>query len=355
MERPQLNHLLAINTSKLINVRASLTYGLDSDKPPTVSELTGLPAASAPAKAIKMLFSKKVFQIKLLGLNQKDEIVFNRIYESDSFGGLDFKIDQNVNEIEKILIFEISSHPGIEHYVGSYIPIKMEASSKIVISDFDKTLVDTRYSNAKEVYQSLNNPLSYFPSIEKSIEIFKDYISRGFYPFIVTASPHFYEHAIRDWLYQNSIYTSGIFLKDYRSFFSFFDGVLTPKDIKTQGFYKLNHIISILLMTGIPKELALIGDGFESDPIIYLTVKKIMLNNSPPWNLWNSLREESVFNLTNRQNSHFLNKIYKLHGLLKNAPPCDVKIHIRHPLGHLTTHYPDFLKGSQEVIQVYQA
>jgi hypothetical protein len=157
----------------------------------------------------------------------------------------------------------------------------------------------------------------------------------GHHPFILSASPHFYEDSMRDWLYKNNIFSAGIFLKDYRHFFSFLEGELTTKDLKAQGLYKLNHLLDILLMTGIPDELVLMGDNFESDPAIYLTLARILREDVDPWVIWNSIKEQDIFQLKKKQNSQFLNKIYQLDNMLtrkrkeKNSKKTAIKIYIR--------------------------
>ena len=75
-------------------------------------------------------------------------------------------------------------------------------------------------------------------------------------------------------MYQNKIFTAGIFLKDVRQVFSLWDGDLSPRDITHQGLYKLNQLLDIINMTDIPDELVLMGDNFESDPVIYLSFLK---------------------------------------------------------------------------------
>ena len=80
----------------------------------------------------------------------------------------------------------------------------------------------------------------------------------------------------------------------------------------------MNHLLDILLMTGIPKKMVLIGDNFESDPLIYVSLLQLMQDRHDPWDIWNRLRKDASFKLTNRQNSHFLAKIYQLQNHLQN-------------------------------------
>jgi len=235
-----------------------------------------------PARPIQNLglLSSHVFSLKLHGFNESDEEVFIKIVDSDQFGNFNVKIPLESDEsISRIIAYETKYHDGIELFLGVFFPIKIKTPKQIVISDFDKTLVDTKYSSLKEVYQSLKNPIQFFPPVKVSIDLLNQQLEKGHQPFIVSASPHFYEKPIRDWLYQNNIYTSNIFLKDYRTIFSLFQGELATKDIKSQGFYKFNTIVNILLMTGIPDDLVLMGDGFESDTIIYLALASILVGD----------------------------------------------------------------------------
>jgi hypothetical protein len=88
-------------------------------------------------------------------------------------------------------------------------------------------------------------------------------------------------------------------------------------------------------MTGIPDELILMGDNFESDPVIYLTLVKILTKKVDPWSIWNSIREEDIFKLKRKQNSQLLNKIFQLNNLItrkkKQNPEKNmmIKIYIR--------------------------
>jgi hypothetical protein len=82
-------------------------------------------------------------------------------------------------------------------------------------------------------------------------------------------------------------------------------------------------------MTKVPKELILIGDGFESDPVIYMTLKKLLTPHADPWKTWKSIKNNNIFNLTSKQDSHFITKFYLLSELAKKSAACDVRIHIR--------------------------
>jgi hypothetical protein len=151
-------------------------------------------------------------------------------------------------------------------------------------------------------------------------------------PFILSASPHFYEDSIRDWLYQNNIYSAGIFLKDYRKVFSFFERELTPKDVKVQGLYKLNHLLDIIFLTGIPDFLVLMGDNFESDPLVYNVFGRLLLGVTGPRDMWVQLQQTRPFMFNRRQKISVLNKLYQMASLVKSSnvkPKIDIYIRMR--------------------------
>lgn len=333
MKRPHLVHFLAIVTDDSINIKASITLkenliaqNLDLD----------IPTPKFPIQALRLLNAYQ-FTMKIIGFSKDQKEIYKKSFESDSFGNFNFKIPltKERESIEILQIYETRKKPGLELHLGTYIPLRIFSPKKIIICDFDKTLVDTKYSTTKEVYRSLTRSLEENPTVASSVEIIHRYIRRGHHPFILSASPHFYEDAMRDWLYKNNIFSAGIFLKDYRHFFSFLDGELTTKDLKSQGLYKLNHLLDILLMTGIPDELVLMGDNFESDPAIYLTLTRILKEEVDPWVIWNDIKEEDIFQLKKKQNSQFLNKIYQLDNLLtrkrkeQNFKNIEIKIYIR--------------------------
>jgi hypothetical protein len=333
MKRPHLVHFLAIVTDDSINIKASITLkenliaqNLDLD----------IPTPKFPIQALRLLNGYQ-FTMKIIGFTKDQKEIYKKSFESDSFGNFNFKIPltKEREAIEVLQIYETRKKPGLELHLGTYIPLRIFSPKKIIICDFDKTLVDTKYSTTKEVYRSLTRSLEENPTVASSVEIIHRYIRRGHHPFILSASPHFYEDAMRDWLYKNNIFSAGIFLKDYRHFFSFLDGELTTKDLKSQGLYKLNHLLDILLMTGIPDELVLMGDNFESDPAIYLTLTRILKEEVDPWVIWNDIKEQDIFQLKKKQNSQFLNKIYQLDNLLtrkrkeRNGKKIEIKIYIR--------------------------
>lgn len=313
MKRPHLVHFLAIKTDEFMAIKASVTM---KENLATTGAERDLSVARFPIQEFRLLRSDD-FGIKIVALNSSHHEIFRKTYDSDSFGNFSFKIPitEELRDIQVLQVYEIKKRQGLELNLGTYIPLVIQGQKKLVVCDFDKTLVDTRFSSTREMVTSLTRPLEFFPTVHESVKMFKSYIEDGFHPFILSASPHFYEDAMRDWLYKNGIYTAGIFLKDYRKVFSLWEGDLTPKDLKLQGLYKLGHLLDILTMTGIPDELVLMGDNFESDPVIYLTLSKIISEDIDPWALWNRLKNHDLFQLTAKQNGQFLNKMYHLHNM----------------------------------------
>lgn len=331
MRRPKLVHFSGILSDEYIHIRASMTFSAQG-KFEFLEEINQNLKEIIPTRPIQSLglLSSDEFRLKVVGLTGDDKEVTSRSFDSDSFGNFNFKVPRPTgSEVVKLRLYETKSRPGLDLLIGSFIPTTIREPKKILITDFDKTLVDTRYHSMRELFQSLRNPIHHFPPVPSSIDLIQRTIIEGYQPFVVSASPHFYENAIRDWLYQNQIFTSDIFLKDYRNFFSFFEGELSTKDLKSQGFYKLNHIVNIILMAGIPEDLVLVGDGFESDTLIYLTVAAILVGHYDPWIVWNSIKKEESFKLTNQQHFRFLSKFYQMKNMSANQEVKRLRIYIR--------------------------
>ncbi|MEC7276017.1 MAG: phosphatase domain-containing protein [Bdellovibrionota bacterium] len=373
MKRPTLVHFLSLKTEESLNIKASITMkeNILSDQVPQgfakevaqgiVREIEKeLPTPRFPIQAYKLL-SGSAFQMKITGIGAQQEVLFKKTYDTDSFGNLSVKIPLNAerSQVKALQVYEVGKEPGLELHLGTFIPLEITNPKKIIICDFDKTLVDTKYSTTSELYKSLTKPMEYFPTVTNSVDILKGYIDKGFHPFILSASPHFYEEAMRDWLYKNQIYTAGIFLKDYRHVFSLFELDLTPKDLKIQGLYKINHLLDILLLTGIPDELVLMGDNFESDPIIYLSLTSLLKETQDPWQLWNYLRKLEAFQMNRKQNSILLNKVYQISNLLsarteKGKGYPEIKIFIRKKVDETSIEMPESLNQHSSHIELYE-
>ena len=320
MRRPRLVHFLAITTEEFLSIRAFMImefpWKLNFPVP-----LYGFP-----------LLGSRPFSIKILGFGSDGRLLYEEDFDSDDWGTFNLKIplDDRRKHIHAVSIYETRHVPDLELFMGTYIPMNITGPKDIVISDFDKTLVHTRYSSLKELYHSLTRPLSDFPTLTNSLNMFKEHIDRGLHPFILSSSPHFYENAIRDWLYSHHIYTAGIFLKDYRRVFSFLETVLTIKDIRTQGPYKFNQLLDIVLMVGMPRRLVLMGDNFEADPVIYASLSLLLHKKIVPWDLWQELKKHPNFSPNPRQEGQLLDKIYRLEGMVKNETTLpDIHIFIR--------------------------
>jgi len=359
-KRPYIIHFWPIMSESLLSIKASLA--LKREGPGTITasiEEMALLAPSNPLQNIRLL-AGRAFQLKIIGLDENHQKIFEKIFDSDSFGNFAIKIPKEKSwpTIKFLELYELLSHPGVELHLGYFLPMEITRPSKIIISDFDKTLVDTRHHTGRDVFDALTRPLQYFPTVPKSISIYKEFIEKKYHPFILSASPHFFENSIRDWLYQNKIYTAVLFLKDYRHVLSLFEGQLRPKDLKIQGLYKLNHLLDILAMTGIPDELVLMGDNFESDALIYLTLALFLSTPIEPWKLWHLIQTLESFKLSKRQDTIFLSKLFQLKNALKNfsinsTNVPKISIFIRKKGSETSLELPSFLQEVAPILTLY--
>lgn len=352
MKRPHLVHFLAIQSNNSLNIRAAVTM-----KENDIAQGIELDSITPrfPIQAFRLLNAYK-FVLKVIGLDDQQNEVFKKEIESDSFGGFSFKIhlNESIDKTKALQVYEIGKRKGLDILLGTFIPLKMDSPNKVIICDFDKTLVETKYSNVKEVYRSLTEPLDSFPTLDNSVSILRGQIDKGFHPFILSASPHIYEDAMRDWLYKNRIFTAAIFLKDYRKVFSIFDQGLAPKDLKHQGSYKLGQLLDILTMSGVPNELTLMGDNFESDPLIYISLSSIVRHEMDPWEVWQRLKKHSAFSFTSKQDTEILNKIFHLQSLLDGkGKDINIKILIRKKGDDDKLRLPNTFEDSRNLIELY--
>ena len=192
MKRPSLVHFQALKSYDALSLRCSITL-MDYER--KGHELLPL----LPYQAFKLLKSNE-FRIKIVGRDHHHNKIFDKSYDSDDFGNFMFKIPlvDTTQDIHTLEVYEVRTYPGIEFHLGSFLLFKIPKNPKVIICDFDKTLVDTRFSTTKEIYESLTKPLDSFPILGNSLNMLKDHIERDFNPFILSASPHFYEGAIRD-------------------------------------------------------------------------------------------------------------------------------------------------------------
>jgi phosphoserine phosphatase len=333
MKRPALIQFLAIQSGDSLSIRVALAMEkiIYSNLP-----IPHLATHTLPVQSLHLLSAGR-FRIRLICLNADHQELYNQVFDSDSFGHFHLRINTKnfSSTVKAIQLYEIRRAPGLELLLGTFLPFVLSSPLKIIISDLDKTLVDTRSRTIMDIYHSLTWPLSKFPAVPSGMDILSHHVEHGFFPFILSASPHFYEHMVQNWLHTHRIYNAGIFLKDYRQILGVLGGVLSYKDFKVQGLYKLNHLLDILLMCGIPDELIMMGDDYQEDPIIYLTLSSLLLNPEGPPALWNQFRRHQSFRLNDIQNARFINKFHALKNILAERSrkgtfsPTQIKIHIR--------------------------
>lgn len=359
MKRPYFTQCIVIDNGEQIWIKASV--GVQYQHYELEDRLAYGPDVSTPFDRIGLL-KKNHYGLKIEGRDGLHHKIFEKSVETDQFGNIQINIPSfnKQSRITHLQFFETSMVEGIELLMESIIPYKLKHPLKIIISDFDKTLVDTKYSTPREMYHSLSKPLSFFPTVNKSLNMLHHYIQQGFQPFILSASPHFYEKPIRDWLYQNNIFTSNIFLKDYRDVLSWTSGELSPKDIKKQGFYKLDALVDILECSTMPEEIILMGDGFESDITIYLALRSILVEKRDPWQVWNYLRKHKAFKLSTKQNFTFLQRLNKLSSLARKKASVKMAINIRCRQENFekikqTTLEPHFFEKQKQFVNFYIA
>src|SRR5690606_15046968 len=139
MKRPHLLNFLCIVTDEWISIRAAVTM---RENPLTRRAPNGAINAQAveprfPIQAYRLLRSYE-FKMKLVGLNDKQEVVFTKIFDSDSLGDFRFKIPltDETRKIEAFQIYEVGKRDGLELQLGTALPLKIPDPKKIIICDF---------------------------------------------------------------------------------------------------------------------------------------------------------------------------------------------------------------------------
>jgi hypothetical protein len=69
-------------------------------------------------------------------------------------------------------------------------------------------------------------------------------------------------------------------------------------------------------MCSLPDEIVLLGDDFESDPMIYLTLSQIITNTGEPFRLWQKIITNPSFKFSKKQKARLLSKIYEISSFL---------------------------------------
>ena len=341
--RPKVISLNSVCTNKKLSIK--LCVGLEPARPTKNKKIT-------PISRLTLLKKNKfnIF-IKVLGKNESHE----QVVTTDSFGNAFLKQELKSNIDIEFKVYVNDKVQNVRFFLGSFRPSTLDDKRKIIISDFDKTLVDTKYSTLKELYNSLTKPVSDFPQVKSFLKLFKDNINDGYLPFILSSSPNFYGPTIKQWLSEQGISDQNIFLKDYRHFFSFFSTELFFKDISTHGVHKLNSLIDIFLMTEIPNHIVLLGDSSEADPLIYSIFYKISLGSFAPDDLWDEIKTKNEFRLTDSQSLQFLGKLYEVKNKLsKKKKETVINIFIRNVPGKkFKKQVPSFIKEEFKKINFY--
>lgn len=335
MRRVYLENLISVKGPSGLFIKGTLFYRKTKGPLPFARTLP------LPIKNLDLL-SKGHFFLTIELFDHQNLLIRKISTPTNNFGNFHLFLDDvNYKNLKYITIYERSKRPGIEINLGTYIPQEFTNSKGIIISDFDKTLVDTQYSTIKQIWRSLTQNLNSYPNVNQGIERLKKHINSDLSPIILSASPHFYYQGIRNWLYNHSIYTAPIFLKDYRSIFGSSSIELYPKDFSKQGIYKLMQLMDIVIITSFPEKIVLIGDNHEDDLLIYLHLKEIICSGKKPTEFIDKLRGSIEFKAKEEQLSLIYQKAYFIYSRLKNKRPVDVKIEIR----EITKKAPLQLKG----------
>ena len=95
MKRPQIVHFITIISDDFISLKAAvgLTRKPNILQEPGLTPISSLEndIASFPIQSFNLLNSHN-FQIKIIGLDKDHKSVFEKEYETDNYGNLNFKI-----------------------------------------------------------------------------------------------------------------------------------------------------------------------------------------------------------------------------------------------------------------------
>lgn len=355
--RPMIASLSLIQNSSFLSLRC--TIELNAPPQASTSLLEQLERELIPSQFFKWR-NRKVFKLRVEGLSADHHLVYTNEVVEDNYGQFLLQLPTKVAGVELrfIRLYEAAHRARTQFYLGLFIPTLLGKSSKIVISDFDKTLLDTKYSSPKEMLQSFKSPLNSYQPVNSSLNRLQQFIAEDYLPFIVSASPHFYEHPIKDWLYQQEIYTSNIYLKDYRKIFSLFNDEWTSKDIVKQTYYKIFHLLDIILQCDLPREMIMIGDDHEADPEVYLLCRALLLRKISPNQLWKMLQHKPNLVMTPKQSSILLLKLYEVESLMDRkfyVPQIKIfirQLHAPKPLAQLIS--LEMLQTDVSVLEFYR-
>ena len=95
------------------------------------------------------------------------------LLETDQYGYFSHRIKLKPDQLQDIFFTLFAKTSGnTTLFLGKFKPSFLDEEKKIIISDFDKTLVETKYRTLKELYQSLTFPISNFPTLKKNKQSF---------------------------------------------------------------------------------------------------------------------------------------------------------------------------------------
>ena len=97
-------------------------------------------------------------------------------------------------------------------------------------------------------------------------------------------------------------------------------------------------------MTTVPQKLVLMGDNFESDPMIYATIALLLVENREARQIWQDVSTRPEFQFTSQQNGQILGKLYQLESMKQQQ--CEVQIYIRKLHEQQSCNLDDTLFGS---------
>lgn len=349
--RPYLIHFHNI----LVKTKISIRLGISS-RPSKFFKGNDL-IPSVPINEVRLLKKNRFLAKIIIKLNEN--VIHEKVLETDQFGHLKHQVNlQNFSTEElvksQICVYEISTLKGVDLLLGKNVPILIDNQKPVIITDFDKTLVDTKYKTTVEVYQSLTSPLKNFPTVEKSLSKIQTLTKLGTPVFVVSASPHFYESPIRNWLKSNEIFDSGIFLKDYRQFLSFQNTELFSKDMKVHGTFKLSQLLNLTYMLELPSKMILFGDNSETDPLIYCIFNYLINSSFEVIETWEKIKHLDAFQLTSFQDSKLLNRLHMIKALKKRMnKSTSIEINIRQIDGPRELELPHWLENYRNEIKFY--
>ena len=113
-----------------------------------------LASHSSPWENFSFLPEKK-FVLLVMGLSSNGNVIYKRFFYNHTNGRFQFQIPRNSNQglsIHSLKVYEAGTKIGTYFYLGTYLPQILPKPSKVIITDFDKTLVETKYATTKKSF-----------------------------------------------------------------------------------------------------------------------------------------------------------------------------------------------------------